>query len=400
MRWMWGVLLGGGLLGAAGCSMAGASAPTVLVDFSHDEFASQFIAFFPSEVRVHPGDTVTFRQTWTGEPHTVTFGADVTAALEITQPLIAEYGDLPESEIPPEVFEEFDAGMAQLPPIEDEQGNVLQSVAQPCLVERGEVRMDGEPCEVRELGTFDGTEAWFNSGVIPFEGRGQNRFDLTLSEDIAPGRYPFFCAIHGPFQSGVIEVVPPEEPADSPREVSLRAREEIDDAAGPMLEYFERARREGILVLAGQRHEGNFAGLLTRRTGVLFGQINEFVPAEVSVAADEPVTWRMFGAHSIAFDVPEYFPIVEFAEDGTVTYNDAVHEPAGGAPPLPEEDGPPPAGPLAVDGGTWDGDGFYSSGTLWSEEYVEFTLRISSTGTYRYACLIHPPMVGTVTVTP
>ena len=30
--------------------------------------------------------------------------------------------------------------------------------------------------------------------------------------------------------------------------------------------------------------------------------------------------------------------------------------------------------------------------------YVEYTMRISEPGTYRYACLLHPPMVGTVVV--
>jgi len=36
---------------------------------------------------------------------------------------------------------------------------------------------------------------------------------------------------------------------------------------------------------------------------------------------------------------------------------------------------------------------------LYSDAYVKYTLRFSTPGTYRYACLIHPPMVGTVTVT-
>jgi len=35
---------------------------------------------------------------------------------------------------------------------------------------------------------------------------------------------------------------------------------------------------------------------------------------------------------------------------------------------------------------------------LRSESYVEYTLRVSTPGTYRFACLIHPPMVGTLRV--
>jgi hypothetical protein len=104
----------------------------------------------------------------------------------------------------------------------------------------------------------------------------------------------------------------------------------------------------------------------------------------------------MFGAHSISFDVPEYFPIYERLEDGTVRANEGVYLPAGGAPVLEETDSPDP---IVVDGGTWDGSGFWSSGVLYSDAYVEYTLRFANPGTYRYACLIHPPMVGTVTVT-
>ena len=106
----------------------------------------------------------------------------------------------------------------------------------------------------------------------------------------------------------------------------------------------------------------------------------------------------MFGAHSISFDVPEYFPIYEELEDGTVRAGTRRStSPAGGAPEVPEMTDS--AEPIEIDGGTWDGSGFWSSGVLYSDAYVQYTLRFSTPGTYRYACLIHPPMVGTVTVT-
>jgi plastocyanin len=55
---------------------------------------------------------------------------------------------------------------------------------------------------------------------------------------------------------------------------------------------------------------------------------------------------------------------------------------------------------LIVDAGTYDGEGYWSSGVLWSAQYVELTVRFSEPGFYPYACLIHPPMVGTVAVEP
>ena len=63
------------LVGA--CGSGSSDAITVRVDYDHDEFATQFIRYFPDNIQVHLGDTVVFRQDWTGEAHTVTFGTRV-----------------------------------------------------------------------------------------------------------------------------------------------------------------------------------------------------------------------------------------------------------------------------------------------------------------------------------
>ncbi|MDX1510916.1 MAG: hypothetical protein R3249_06195, partial [Nitriliruptorales bacterium] len=266
--------------------------------------------------------------------------------------------------------------------------------AQACYAAAGDIPSDGSPCADVDVPRFDGSIDFYNSGVIPFDGPAQNRYELELSSDIAPGLYGFYCAVHGPVQRGTIEVVPADVEIPDPRDVTLRALREIDSEAQGMLEAFEQARDEGVFVAAGSSFRGNFAGL-TPGGYEAGGQINEFLPRDIEADVNEPITWLMFSGHSIAFDVPEYFPIVEFADDGTVMFNEEIDKPAGGSPELPEDD---PEGPLVIDGGTWDGSGFFSSGTLWSPDHVEYTLRISEPGTYRYACLIHPPMVGTVVV--
>ncbi|HEX9766690.1 MAG TPA: hypothetical protein VGA36_07980, partial [Nitriliruptorales bacterium] len=203
-------------------------------------------------------------------------------------------------------------------------------------------------------------------------------------------------------QAGVIEVVPEDREIPPPADVSARTRREVNEALEPFRTAFEAAQREGTFVYGGETFAGNFSGLVPAGdTGLL----NEFVPKELDVNVGEPVTWLMFGPHSISFDVPEYFPIVEFGQDGTVSFNEAVWLPAGGAPEVPEPDGPPgiegdggPPPSVVVDGGTYDGSGFWSTGVLYSDSHVEYTLRFSTPGTYEYACLIHPPMVGTVRV--
>lgn len=398
------LVLGGLLIVGAGCSGGADSVATVLVDYEHDEFATQFIKYFPERVQVHPGDTISFEQDWTGEPHTVTLGTLVQDVLDVTRPLIAEHGDKPEDEVPPEVLETFFEAESQLPLFYSEEAEdpaaMPQTVAQPCLIQDGTVPDDGQPCEVRELVPFDGTPTYYNSGIIPYEGPGGNVFELELAESIEPGEYSFYCAVHGSFQSGVIEVVAPDQPIPAPDDSAADLRAQVNTMIEPYDTTFQRAS-VGDYSYRGEQHEWNYAGLL-RDGAEQEGIINEFVPSEIEVKAGEPVVWRMFGAHSISFDVPEYLPIVEFLDDGTVRGNEQVHVAAGGAPEVPEEEGPPPDGPpepLVIDGGTYDGSGFWSSGVLWADPYVEYTVRVSEPGSYRYACLIHPPMVGTLNVT-
>jgi hypothetical protein len=86
---------------------------------------------------------------------------------------------------------------------------------------------------------------------------------------------------------------------------------------------------------------------------------------------------------------------MRFAKDGRISLNPKLEMPFGGSPKIPEQQG---MGVLKVDGGTYDGDGFFSSGLLGAEPYAEYSLRFSKPGTFKYACLLHPPMVGTVVV--
>ena len=53
----------------------------VSVDGSAKGANESFLAYFPNQVRVHPGDTVVFTWHGPGEPHTVTLGTDVDNAV-------------------------------------------------------------------------------------------------------------------------------------------------------------------------------------------------------------------------------------------------------------------------------------------------------------------------------
>ena len=444
---------------------------TVLVDFSHDEFASAMFDNFPGEVRVPQGAKIVFKQTWTGEPHTVTGGTLVDEMMRKGGPLLAFFTayegllaagvDVPDPEVEgedipwadvlrtveraeeepasAEFFDAYDALVEQdvgfpprddpgdatvadidkaLGPLEEEvfesnslpwaidetddgEAFITQNAGQPCYIDSGKPPKDtDEPCadDDQRQPAFDGKAAYYNSGMIPYEGQRGNTFEVELADDIEPGDYWFYCAVHGPGQSTKVNVVDAGTDVPSAEEVSREARQEISDFSRPMLEAFRDAR-DGEIEVDGETLEGPFSGLPVP----VHGTINEFVPRTIETEVGEPVTWKIMGAdHTITFDVPEYFPIMRFARNGEVTFNPRLQEPAGGSPPIPtnDHDGPPGTGPpREVDGGTYDGSGFFSSGLFGGEPFATYTLRFSKPGTYKYACLLHPPMVGTVEVT-
>lgn len=434
---------------------------TIFVDFSHDEFNSFFLFNFPKKVAVHPGTTLVFKQTWTGEPHTVTGGTLVNEGLEDVElwnrffeafdalaasgaplpspfppgdeafadfadavkeaedtekrdELLAAYGALRDKGAPlPDIDDPPDMPFRELVEIVDRESSgglpfvfaeegLAQNAGQPCFLKSGKPPQDPKkPCRdaQQKQPEFDGSHSYYNSGVIPFEGGQGNTYRVPLSDDIEPGSYRFYCAVHGPQQSTTVVVKPAAETVPSAEDVARQARREIAELTPELERQFRQATEDSVIEFQGERIEGPFAGL----PGAEHAGINEFVPRRRSVRAGEPITWKFMGAeHTISFDVPEYFPVVRFQRDGTVQLNPKIEPPAGGAAAPPEDEhgeGEEPEGPQRVDGGTYDGEGFWSSGLLGAEPYVEYTVRISKPGTYRYACLIHPPMVGTLEVT-
>ncbi|MEX0874606.1 MAG: hypothetical protein WD646_08455 [Actinomycetota bacterium] len=450
---------------------------TVLVDFGHDSYASFFLFNFPKKIAVTPGMTLVFRQTWTGEPHTVTGGTlvdetlgdpilsfatsfdelaaagvplpdpegevpeDMTVAdvIEIVEDsrdsdarqgfldsydALAEDGVVPDRDEATEVAfielaanlgPEIEAAFTNLPHAVDEgkELETTQNIGQPCYLSEGGPPEDpDQPCASgdQDKPDFDGTQSYYNSGIIPYEGPQGNTFEVPLAEDIEVGSYWFYCAVHGPLQSTEVEVRPTGSDIPSQAEVNRRARREIDEVAEPLLELYRTAvdsNEVRVNLGAGpQTLEGPFAGLGDVSVSEI-ALINEFVPKQLEVDAGDPITWTMIGApHTISFGVPRYFPPVQFLDDGSVRVNPRLQPAAGGAKEFPAElfaapgqEGGPGAEVVEFDGGTYDGEGFWSSGLIAADPYAEYTMRISRPGTYDFACLIHPPMVGTIEVT-
>ena len=376
---------------------------TVLVDNSHDAFAASMIAFFPDHVVVHPGDTVRFRQQWTGEPHSVTFGSLFNDELGRIRERLAT-APAPTADELPDL-----AVIDALPVMLGRDGDefvVNQNGAQPCYLARGAPPADpDERCPVVPQPDFTGEHAYYSSGFIPFGGTDGNRYDVRLADDVAPGDYHFYCNLHGVGQSGTMTVVAADDPLPSRSAADRRTQATISSGYGEPLADAMTDAETGRLRIDDVTYDGPFAGAATTHVrpwggaahrhhyGPRHGSVDEFLPGDLEVTAGRPVTWTFVGRHTVSFNVPGYLPVFAVADDGRVRLDPRVHEPVGWSIPPPE----PAEPPRLVDVGEWDGEGFVSTGLDWR---TGDRLRVTFTtpGTYLLACLIHPAMVGQVEV--
>ena len=395
---------------------------SVLVDFRHDEFAGAFLQYYPEQLTVRPGDTIQFRQAWTGEPHSVTFGRvvdDFAAQFEA----FSAYESVEDAIAAGESQEDIDRFVdvySKLSAMTD-GFEVAAAGAEPCFVDdmddvpvvrdpdTDEVDPDVAcPTKGRTQPAFTGRQALYNSGFIPYSGERGNSFTVPIAADATPGTYQYFCNYHFIFMSGRVEVVERGAAIPSQAEVSRQAREELEADAAEALEKVRTAEKLGVGDSITETVAGPEGESERRVTLPLSGRaiddetpviINEFFPREFEVRVGEKVTWTLDGSlHTISFNVPKYFPIFTVDEDdGEVHWDPRAYEPRG----FDIEREIPTFGsdfePVDVDAGEWDGrGGFHSSGGLVPGD--TFSVTFTRSGTYPFACVLHPQMVGTLDV--
>jgi plastocyanin len=400
-----------GSCGSGGGSAGSGETRTVLVDYKHDQFNSAFIRYFPSKVTVRPGDTVTFKQAWSGEPHSVTMGKVVDDMFEVA-PLVEQY-DGPDAAraggVDEATIQKAINAFSRLPSMTTENSQIFEGGAKPCFVDRYEDIPEFSPggqapdlsvrCPAgdQKQPDFTGRQGLYNSGFIPYQGDKGNTFTVPVAEDATPGTYRFFCNYHWTMMSGTLEVVPKDKAIPSQADVSKQARKEIAAAAKDALAALRKVKA------------GNYGTAKPPLVGLTAGEgdnvaasVNEFFPATYNAKVGKPVTWTDQGwTHTVSFNVPKYFPIFSLAKNGDVRWDPKSYEPVvWKAPPIPQGSGPDnPPPPRNIDVGEWDGSGgFHSSGMLVPGD--TFTVTFSKPGTYLYACVLHPPMVGKVVVKP
>lgn len=382
---------------------------TVMVGNTVPDLTADTFAYFPKLVTVHPGDTVTFKSAFHGEPHTVTFAKGLQGGLkaygtidaetkkgnkvleELQQqngpPTPAQIAKLsPELQAAVKAVDEINAFPSLLP---DGPGDADQRASNPCFLATGELPAnDKAACPKSEQPAFTGTETMFSSGFLP----DQAEFAVKLADTIAPGEYRYTCLLHKPDMQGTITVVAKGQPATSATDAADAASKQLDELKAKLAPLHDKAAATPVTAAV--------AGLFD--DSLHEGYLAEFGPPNASIKAGSSVTWTINGPHTISFNAPEdAVGIFMKATDGTFHTNPKQDAPAASAGAPPPGNGPPPSKPIAINGGKFDGKGYKSSGGIISFGPPGYTYKVTFTkaGTYAYRCLIHPDMKATITVT-
>jgi plastocyanin len=377
----------------------------VLVDYHYDQFANMFARYFPNQLTVRQGDTAVFKQAWNGEAHTVTFSPTIDT---LGKP-VWDYIDK-NKQPPQDLVNQVDrTTFGAIPFMVDQNNKVQQNGAQPCFLDSGKPPDDpNTPCPKRAQPAFTGRQAFYSSGFIPYQGTSSdNTFKVPIAANATPGTYHYICLFHGPGMNGTLTVVPKDSKIPSQAEVDQKAQTQIDQFARPLANSFNQAKKGQFPTKIVASYKWLLAGYGSpgEKDTHGYGSISEFYPKTVDIKVGDTLTWLVIAdVHNVAFDVPSYFPEFSVAKDGTVTWNPEAVGPVN-SPALAQSDqggpGPLPSQiiPQITNGGAYDGSHFISSGLGGGGPAdIGYSLTFTKAGTYKYACLIHPSMVGTVVV--
>jgi plastocyanin len=204
-------------------------------------------------------------------------------------------------------------------------------------------------------------------------------FSLTFT---TPGVYDYLCLIH-PGQVGMVTVLPAgSTPPEVPTQARARGTGEFEMLLGAVSQM-------AAMVQSGQTQANGrtVAGVAAGISNAAGASALRFLPDGITVNRGGTVVWTLadpFEIHTVTFTsgapAPEFINIV------------------------PNPMGPPTitvpasnAGP--VGGTTYTGQGYVNSGILSVGSSFALTFD-APPGTYEYLSLVHPEMIGTVTVTP
>jgi plastocyanin len=373
-----------------------------------------FNAFYPDRFQAHAGDLISFR---------VANNPNALHAIEL----------LPAGWTPDQGYPGFDF-------IDDDDSPPTMAAvyfnskpffgAQPStLCGRG----GNEPCVFEGMGTTS-----LKSGVLvppPSDGSGTGNpsFSFRLGPNVRPGTYFFICLVHGPSMQGSVDVLPKDQRARSPEDLRSDADRSYQADVFRLTDLDRGIRNPDMITNPdGSRSWTVAAGGGSPDTNL---SINEFGVPHLFIQAGDSVTWTNQGpqivAHTVtgfstdsAHPVPRLDPYLPVCggpdpDQNGETSPDVSFPPGSGrfppdiwndCPPWQQEDHLTDyALASAADGAVYT-SGSVTSGLLLPAGFLEsaigfglpfpatFTVRFPNPGSYRYACMIHSGMTGSIEV--
>jgi plastocyanin len=342
-------------------------ARTVSVQVGGGQDTMQALNFFPQNVRIRQGDTVTWRIVG-DEVHTASFtrGSDP-GPFNVSSPLE------PPGAMIPAVF-------APVPGAPEGALMFNPQIAWP-------TRAPGAPVERYTGGGY------FNSGVFtkqaPAPGIPANdTFSLAFPNT---GSFMYLCLIHPDRMWGTVEVVPTSETnVPSQAEIDQQASRELTNVMG----LIQKARAQGdALVRTEPGPNGSTiryvrAGNFEFESGDPRAHYFDFQPKNLVVSSGDTVVWTSNYFHSVTFTPTPPFPLFIVPVDAPsgppyLTFNPDIVVPIK---------------PTAE----YDPTRYYNSGVLGpiTPFGSTFSLTFTTPGTFTYWCQVHDQlgMNGTVTV--
>ena len=201
-----------------------------------------------------------------------------------------------------------------------------------------------------------------------------------------PGIYHYVCLVH-PGMRGTVRVLGKRAKPATPAAIAKLANAQLENVVGDLRQLATTKPAQPLSVSVG-------AGA---RSGA---EITSFFPEQLTVHVGDTVTF-------VQNDPTDIHTVTFGPESYTLPIEQNLFQQLGSPPQpffnplaaLPSE--PPPPSPVSYDG-TNHGNGFVTSGVLdppgSPKGPGQFVVTFTKAGTYRYECVIHPDMDGTIVV--
>lgn len=345
---------------------------TALVGAGQDTL--QVFAFFPRDLRIRAGDTVTWKIN-ADELHTVGFTTGTQA-----DPRAGGIQDA------------LEAGGVTIPGFYAAASGGVPNLAAPeSLIINPQMafptRQPGAPIE-----RYSGN-GFLNSGILakqpPLPEIPDNQtFSVTFD---TPGTFLYKCIVHPDRMIGTVQVVAPDA-TDVPDQAQIDARAQAEMA--PLVALAAQAKAQGEQFRRSEAGPGGTTLWFVRagNSEILTGdpriQVFDFMPKDITVKANDTIVWASNYFHSVTFNPtpppPDFLQLVPQPEGPPmVRVNPLLSLPARPSP-------------------TFDPTKYYNSADLgpFSPGGFSWGLTFDQPGTFEYLCVVHQEfgMKGTVTV--